>query len=49
VFPRPLAHALRIEIRKYIQPRIQPLNLRDVRLSQLNDGNLAGAQQLQLP
>jgi hypothetical protein len=32
VLPRPLAHALRIEIREYIQLRVQPLNLPDVRL-----------------
>ena len=48
VLARPFAHALRIEVGKDIQLRIQPFDLRDVRLGKLGHREFAGAQKLQL-
>jgi hypothetical protein len=42
------AHASRIEIGKYIQLRVQPFDLPDMRFGQLDRRNLTGAQKLQL-
>jgi hypothetical protein len=37
------AHPFRVEIREHIQLRIQPLNLPDMRLGQLNHRDLAAS------
>ncbi len=48
VFPRPLAHPLRVEISEHVQLRIQPLDLANVGLGQFGNGDCTGAQKLQL-